>query len=90
MLKSVTTQKFRERYAQLPESIQKATRKAYYLWKSDNWHPATQFKLVHPTKPIYSARTGLGYRALGVKEEETIIWFWTGSHSEYDRLLKLL
>ena len=90
MLLSVTTHKFREGYANLPEAIQRTTRKAYYLWKADNAHPAAQFKLVHPNKPIYSARAGLGYRAVGIKETDTIIWFWIGPHSEYNRLLKLL
>ena len=90
MLESVTTQKFRDCYAQLPESVQEATRKAYYLWKNDNAHPATQFKLVHTTQPIYTARVSLGYRALGIKEGSVMIWFWVGPHAEYNRILKLL
>jgi hypothetical protein len=31
---------------------------------------------------------GLGYRALGVREGETMVWFWIGSHAEYDRLVR--
>jgi len=42
---------------------------------------------VHATRAIYSARVGLGYRALGVSEGGTIIWFWIGSHADYDKLL---
>ena len=90
MLKSETTQKFRECYSNLPKVIQQATRKAYYLWKEDNAHPATQFKVVHQNKPIYSARVSLGFRALGIKEGDTVIWFWVGPHAVYDKLLKLL
>lgn len=40
--------------------------------------------------PIYSARVGLGYRALAVREGGTWIWFWIGNHADYDRLLRNL
>jgi hypothetical protein len=36
---------------------------------------------------IYSARIGLGYRALGQLEGSEIVWFWIGPHSDYDRLV---
>jgi hypothetical protein len=26
------------------------------------------------------------YRAVGQLEEDTVIWFWVGSHAEYDQL----
>jgi hypothetical protein len=45
-----------------------------------------QFKQVHPVRPIFSARVALGYRALAVREGIDIIWFWVGTHAEYDRL----
>jgi hypothetical protein len=32
----------------------------------------------------------MDYRALGVKEGDEIIWFWIGSHADYDRLLSRL
>ena len=50
-------------------------------------HPGLRFKQVHPTLPIYSVRVSLDYRALGVREGDSVIWFWIGSHSEYERLL---
>jgi hypothetical protein len=31
---------------------------------------------------------GIGWRALGIKDEDTIVWFWIGSHAEYSQLLK--
>ncbi|MGA7501801.1 MAG: hypothetical protein WBX00_34140 [Isosphaeraceae bacterium] len=45
-----------------------------------------QFKRVSSRQPIYSARVGLGHRALGLWEGNTITWFWIGSHAEYDTL----
>ncbi|HEX8675403.1 MAG TPA: hypothetical protein VF710_26140 [Longimicrobium sp.] len=41
--------------------------------------------------PIYSARVGRHYRALGERQvDDTIVWFWIGSHADYDRILRLL
>ena len=37
-----------------------------------------------------SAPVGLRHRALGLREGETITWFWIGSHAEYDTLLARL
>jgi hypothetical protein len=30
------------------------------------------------------------YRALGLLEDDTIIWFWIGSHADYDDLISRL
>ena len=36
---------------------------------------------------IYSVRIGLEYRALAVMNRDRVVWYWIGSHSEYDRLV---
>ncbi len=57
----------------------------------DPWHPGLRFKQVHASLPIYSARVGLHYRALAERQnDDTIVWFWIGSHAEYDSLLRRL
>ena len=89
-MKSVTTKRFRKAYAELPEYIQEQTRKSYKLWKKNPFHPSFQFKQVHDTQPIYSVRVSLSYRALGLKEKETMIWFWVGTHAEYDKMVSSL
>jgi hypothetical protein len=33
-------------------------------------------------------RVGSNYRALGVSVDEGVLWFWIGSHAEYDRLIE--
>jgi len=27
-----------------------------------------------------------GYRAVGIRTGDTIVWFWIGSHNEFDKL----
>jgi hypothetical protein len=65
-MRSETTKNFRLCFAKLPKQIQELARKNYYLWLEDNTHPSIHFKQVHNTEPIFSARIGLNYRALGV------------------------
>jgi hypothetical protein len=89
-VKSHTTERFREALAGLPAHVQRQARAAYNLFAADPTHPSLRFKQVHETRPIYSARVGLGYRALCVREGEDLIWFWIGSHADYDRLIDSL
>lgn len=64
-----------------------ARRAAYGLFRENPYHPSLRFRQVHPTRPIYSARISLGYRALGTRDGDDIVWFWIGSHADYDLLL---
>ncbi len=89
-MKSVTTARFRKAYNILPKRIKEAAKKSFRLWTRSPNHPSLQFKSIHKTKPIYSVRIGLSWRALGTKEEDTIIWFWIGSHADYDNLISYL
>ncbi|WP_071932256.1 hypothetical protein [Picosynechococcus sp. PCC 7003] len=86
-MKSRTTTKFRKALASLPDAIQKQARSAYRQFQKDSAHPSLRFKQVHPNLPIYSARISKNYRAVGQRDGDTIIWFWIGSHAEYDKLL---
>ena len=72
--------------------MRRQAQRNYQIWKDNPQHPSLQFKKVHASKPIYSVRVGIGWRALGVVDSETntIAWFWIGSHADYDRILKNL
>ena len=48
------------------------------------------FKQVHSQQHIYSVKVGLSYRALGIIQNDTIIWFWIGSHEDYNNLIAQL
>lgn len=87
-MKSRVTEDFLALFAKLPPEIQTRARKNYRLWQQDSSHPSLHFKRVHAKEPIYSIRIGRQWRALGILEENTIHWFWIGSHSDYDSLLE--
>jgi len=86
LIESRTTSQFRETYSKLPEEVRRQARQAYKLFQQDPRHPSLRFKKVDKQSNSWSVRVGLGYRALGVLEESVIVWFWIGSHAEYDRL----
>ena len=89
-MKSSVTKGFRKRLDVLPTDVREQASEAYALWRSNLHHPSLQFKRVSERQPIYSVRIGIGYRALGLREDDHIFWFWIGSHAEYDELLKRL
>lgn len=89
-MKSRTTTEFRKLFADLPEQVQKQTRAAYRQFKEDPSYPSLRFKKVHSELPIYSARISRNYRVVGQLDGDTVIWFWVGSHADYDRLLEQL
>ena len=87
-MNSHTTEKFRKAFADLPADVQKQARQAYRLFIENPHHPSLRFKSIHPTRPIYSARICLNYRAIGIREGDDMIWYWIGSHAEYDKLIQ--
>ena len=87
---SHTTQSFRKALSKLPDSVRSQARVAYRQFLEDPYYPSLQFKCIHATDPIYSARINIDYRAVGILNNSEIVWFWIGPHSEYDKLLKRL
>lgn len=71
----------------LPGNIQDRAREAYRRLAEDPDHPGLNSKRLRTTEPIYSVRASRDYRAPGIKEEDTTVRFWIGSHAEYDDLL---
>jgi len=76
---------FWARYRALPADVQSLADKSFALLKSDSRHPSLHLKKVGD---YLSVRVGLFYRALGVKVEGGVSWFWIGTHAEYDRLVR--
>lgn len=85
---SRTTEGFRKLFEGLPSEVKEQAKTAYRKWKANPLHPRLQYKRIHATDPIYSVRIGLHWRALADIQGESVVWFWIGSHSEYDRLAR--
>lgn len=59
----------------------------FELLKSDPYHPSLHFKKIGGSNSLWSVRVGLNYRALARDKPEGVVWFWIGTHADYDRFL---
>ncbi len=87
MIESRTTRQFWRLFSELPFEVQRDAKRADRLFQNNPAHPGLQFKKLEGDDNIYSVRIGLGYRALAVVEKDRVVWYWIGSHSDYDRLV---
>lgn len=83
-MRHLATARFWRLYEELPAAVQRLADKSFELLKADPRHPAVRFKKIGP---LWSARVGAHYRALATEDEDAYLWFWIGSHADYDRLL---
>jgi hypothetical protein len=75
---------FWEAYRRLPENVRALADKNYTMLKQNPQHPSLHLKKVGR---FWSIRVGSRYRALAIEIEAGLLWFWIGSHSDYDRLV---
>jgi hypothetical protein len=75
---------FWDAYGKLPANIRELTDKNYVLLKENPQHPSLHFKRVGR---VWSVRIGLRYRALATEVEDGLLWFWIGSHADYDAVI---
>ena len=76
--------RFWHHYDRLPAPIQQLADKNYELLKANPQHLSLQFKQIGR---FWSVRVGLSYRALAIESPEGLVWFWIGTHAQYDHLI---
>ena len=64
-MKSFTTRQFRRLFASLPRHVQHQAKHVYRLFRQNAAHLGLHFKRLCADPPVYSARVGIGYRAVG-------------------------
>jgi hypothetical protein len=79
------TSRFWERYHALPEEVQRLADRCYKRLREDPHHPSLHFRQIGR---FWSVRVGLHYRALAIPDGSDLIWFWIGTHAEYDRMIE--
>lgn len=72
-------------HERLPAPVRELADRNFSLLKQTPLHPSLHMKRVGS---YWSVRVGLHYRALGMEIPEGILWFWIGSHAEYDKLVR--
>lgn len=71
-------------YDALPTRIRRLADKNFNLLKKNPKHPSLHFKQIGA---YWSARVGRDCRAVAVEAQDGFVWFWIGTHAEYDRLI---
>jgi hypothetical protein len=71
----LATSQFWERYARLPQEVRSLADKAFVA-------------SIQEDRIGLPARVGLHYRALAIENHGAMMWFWIGSHAEYDHLMR--
>ena len=79
------TLRFWQALENLPGTVQSVARKNFELLQENPHHPSLHFKKVGR---FWSARIGMHYRALAIKDDTDFIWVWIGNHNDYDQLVK--
>lgn len=64
--------------------MQRLADRCYQTLKGDPRHPSLHLKKVGRH---WSVRVGRHHRAVGVEARDGMVWFWIGTHAEYDRLI---
>lgn len=73
---------FWDAYAELPPNVQRRVPQKFQLLRQNPRHPSLRFKKVGD---LWAIRVSRGYRALARQKEGDFIWFWVGTHGEYER-----
>ena len=75
---------WKSRY-KLPNNIRALADQKFDLLKTTPRHPSLHLKKVGKYS---SVRVGIKHRALAIEVDGNLLWFWIGTHAEYDELLK--
>ena len=86
-MRSITAPQFWKHYRALPEDVRHRADRAFRLWQINPYAHGLFFKRVGRRQPVFSVRIGQDYRALGLRDDDAIIWFWIGPQDEYERML---
>nr|WP_281517551.1 hypothetical protein [Ferranicluibacter rubi] len=81
---SYATAAFWKCYDALPGHVRTVADRNFDILKGDPFHPSLHLKQVGR---FWSVRVGSSWRALAVRNGEDLVWFWIGSHADYDKLL---
>lgn len=88
--RNVRTAGFKDQLARLPAAIRELADAAYQMFLEDPDHPALRHHALKDTDKgrhragSFSVSVTLKYRAIYVRDGDTNVWYWIGSHADYD------
>jgi hypothetical protein len=85
-VKSSALPEFWDCLGDLPPQVQKIARKNFKLWQKNPSLKSLGFKKIK--SDLWSVRAGSGFRALATFDGGRYLWFWIGTHDEYERIIR--
>lgn len=88
--KNRTTRNYRDQYAKLPQHIKDAVRDACVIFDRDPRHPSLRHHDLGETKrgqhypASASVSVTMQYRAIYLVQDGINVWYWIGTHNEYE------
>ena len=73
---------FWEACAKLPPGIRRRVPQKFQMLQQNPRHPSLRLKKVGSD---WAVRISKGYRTLAREEDGNLVWFWIGTHDEYER-----
>jgi len=80
----IATPDFWECYHTLPAEVRGVADRCFERLKENARHPSLHFK---KAGRFWSVRVGKHYRAVAFEGNQACVWFWIGTHAEYDKLI---
>ena len=85
------TESYKKLYDKLPKEVQDACQQAFVEWKNEP-SSLVMKPLNQLSNEAYSAEINRRYRALGFKNKDSegktgYVWFWVGSHEDYNKVI---
>lgn len=84
-MKSRVKRGFWKLFDALSPEMQRQAYEAYEQFQRDPFSPGLNFEEVNKRVGLWSARVNDNVRVLGYREGDEVIWFWIGTHAEYER-----
>jgi hypothetical protein len=79
------TKRFWELYQRLPPETKAAARNTYKEFRLDPKHPGLHLERLEFDPRAWAVRVTLNYRAVALRSGDSWVWFWIGTHREFDR-----
>lgn len=84
-MRSRVTRGFWKAFDALSTETQRQAHEAYEQFSHDAFSPGLNFEEVNKRVGLWSARVNDNVRVLGYRNGDEIVWFWIGTHAEYER-----
>jgi hypothetical protein len=93
MNRNCRTRQFKEMFARLPRHVQELATAAFRLFRANSDHPSLRRHSLEDTdkgrhrSESFSVSITLQYRAIYTVDGDVNVWYWVGSHNDYENFI---